>query len=163
MNNVTLRKFFMSRIDSLQREVEFLQESVKALDSETSAPQDAAAAVEPKKEKAAPKAEAKAEPKKEKAASEAKELASFLAATGRVKEAEKVLASSDDDLFGDESLDEEIKAPTIDDVREIGKRFMAKNGKEKTLKLLQKFKVESMAKLDAKDFKAFIDLASRYL
>ena len=153
MNNVTLRKFFMSRIDSLQREVEFLQESVKALDSETSAPQDAAAAVEPKKEKAAaPKAEAKAEPKKEKATPKAE-----------AKDEAAEDASSDDDLFGDESLDEEIKAPTIDDVREIAKRFMAKNGKEKTLKLLQKFKVESIAKIDAKDFKAFIDLASRYL
>lgn len=145
MNNVTLRKYFMSKIDSLQREVEFLKESVTLLDAESAPEVEAPVKAETKK----------TEPKKAAAKKEEK--------APETKKEEKAQDPSDDDLFGDEKQDDELGAPTIDDVRAVVKEFSSVKGKEKAMQLLGKFGADSISKIDKKDYEAIIKLAKRYL
>ena len=65
-------------------------------------------------------------------------------------------------MFGDEA-DEALNEPTLDDVRKVVKAFATKHGKEKALKLLEKFKVTSIPDLKKKDYAACIDLANKHM
>lgn len=71
--------------------------------------------------------------------------------------------TDDDDFMSDEETEEKTQAPTIDDVRANVKSFAGKHGKDKTLKLLAKFKVTSVVDLKQKDYQTVIDLVKQHL
>jgi len=69
-----------------------------------------------------------------------------------------------DDLFSEEAAeDEKPLEPTIDDVRGVVKKFAAKHGKDKTLLLLKKFKVESLPELKKAQYSKFIEVTSKHI
>lgn len=68
-------------------------------------------------------------------------------------EAEEMTEEGEDDAPAEE--DEEPET-SIDDVREAMKKYAAKNGREKAVKLLAKFKVKSINDLKSKDYDAVI-------
>lgn len=147
MDKIHYRKFLMAKIDVAQREIEVTKELVSMLDGEThtEAPEKVETKVEPKKEKPtkkAPKAEVEAAPEVEQEQESAPE------------------ASSDDDFFGE---DDDLKTPTVDDVRKVVKAFAAKHGKQKTEKLLSKFGAQAIPQIKEKDFAKVIELANKYL
>jgi len=146
------RKYLMSKIDSLQREVEFLQQTVKAYDAQNETGKTGPAqpeaevpaqVVEKKARKTpAPKSEVKTEAKAE-----------------EVVQAKDV---SDDDFLNDDTT-EELSGPTKEDVRKIVKEFASKHGKDKALALLKKFSVTSIPDLKESDYSKLIELAKKHL
>lgn len=146
MDKNTYRKFLMAKIDVAQREIEVTKELVAILDSE-SAPQSAAVEVVSE----APKAEKKSKAKTEKVQEVKPEVE---------VEVSQATESLDDDFMGE---DEEISAPTLDDVRKVIKAFAAKHGKQKTEKLLAKFGATAIPQIKEKDFSKVLELANKYL
>jgi hypothetical protein len=71
-------------------------------------------------------------------------------------------AEADDDMFGDDTAEEDT-GPTLDDVRKVVKDFATKHGKEKALKLLGKFKVTSIPDIKKADYAKVIELAKKHL
>jgi hypothetical protein len=68
--------------------------------------------------------------------------------------------SEDDDMFGDD--EEADNTPTLEDVRKAVKNFATKHGKEKTLKLLGKWKVTAINDLKKADYGKVIELAQKH-
>lgn len=149
MDKNAYRKFLMAKIDVAQREIEVTKELVAMLDGEThtEAPEKVEIKPEPKKEKStkkAPKVEVEAAPEVE----------------PETEQEAAPEASNDDDFFGE---DDDLKTPTVDDVRKVVKAFAAKHGKQKTEKLLSKFGAQAIPQIKEKDFAKVIELANKYL
>lgn len=72
----------------------------------------------------------------------------------------EVEAAEEDDMFGEEEVDQ---GPTLEDVRKVVKDFATKHGKEKALKLLGKFKVTSIPDIKKTDYAKVIELAKKHL
>lgn len=143
MDKQFLRKYFMSKLDSAQREVEILKGAVASLDADNETTEETS-----EEEVAAPSKKAAA--KKEEAEEEEAEA-----------DAESV-EESDDDMFADEDGGEDDQ-PTVDDVRKIVKSFATKFGKDAALKLLKKFKATAIPELKKGDYAKVIELANKHL
>lgn len=74
---------------------------------------------------------------------------------------EEEVEAEEDDMFGDD--EQESNEPTLEDIRKVVKDFATKHGKEKTLKLLGKFKVTSIPDLKKADYAKVIELAKKHL
>lgn len=129
------KKFLMYQLSAAQAQVAMLQELIAQADSETENESQPVAKQEVKA-KVAPQTKAKAKPVEE-------------------------VAEESEDLFGEEA-EEENNEPTVDDVRKAVKAFATKHGKEKTLKLLGKFKVTSIPDLKKSEYTKVIELAQKH-
>lgn len=156
MDKQFLRKYFMSKLDSAQREVEILKGAVASLDADNETAEETS-----EEEVAAPskKAAAKTDAKSSKKAAAKKEEAEE--ETEAEADAESV-EESDDDMFGEDEAEEDDQ-PTVDDVRKIVKSFATKFGKDAALKLLKKFKATAIPELKKNEYAKVIELANRHL
>lgn len=145
MDEKFYRKYLFSRLDTVQREAEVLKECIALLDKgEDKEARDVEEATPPKK------TSAKTEVKKGKAKAEPEET-------------EELEAADDADELDLESDEESEPELTVDDVRKTVKTFALKHGKDKALKLLQKFKTTSISDLKKTDYSKVIELAQKHL
>lgn len=82
------------------------------------------------------------------------------AAPVKVEESDESEESEDDlDLDGED----ETPAITLEAVRKTVKTFALKHGKDKAVKLLQKFKATSMSDIKTNDYAKVIELAEKHM
>lgn len=151
MDKQFLRKYFMSKLDSAQREVEMLKGAVASLDAEETTSTEEAEAEETPTKKST-KVDAKSSKKSAKKVEEVEEET----------ETEEASEESEDDMFGEEASEEDDQ-PTVEDVRKIVKSFATKFGKDKALQLLKKFKATAIPDVKKADYAKLIELANKHL